>query len=73
LGRFVWLRGVYAYPEGLERDVEEIFFAEVVQGKDIVDLHDAGAGMAFGDLGPEVASFEADEAGGDGQRFRRGG
>src|SRR5882757_3331979 len=48
-------------------NIEQIFLAERFQGEDVVDLHDAGADAAFGDLGGQVAAFEADEATGDGQ------
>jgi hypothetical protein len=51
---------------GLEGDVEEVFFAEFVEGEEVVDFEEAGAGVGFRDLGGEVAAFEADEAGGDG-------
>ena len=48
---------------GLERHLQEVFFAELVEGEEFVDLHDAGAGAAVGNFRGEVASFEADEAG----------
>ena len=47
----------------LDRYLQEVFFPELVEGEEFVDLHDAGAGAALGNFGGEVASFEADEPG----------
>jgi hypothetical protein len=48
---------------GLERYLQEVFFPELVEREEFVDLHDSGAGAALGNLGGEVATFEADESG----------
>lgn len=52
---------------GSGRYVQKIFLPEIVQFKNIVYLHDAGACMAFGDLGGKVATFETDKTMGDGE------
>jgi hypothetical protein len=47
--------------------VEQEFFEEVVDVEYLVDLHEAGAASAVGDLGGEVATFEADETARNGE------
>src|SRR6185437_7988598 len=55
---------------GVVLHLEEVFRAEFFEGEELIDFHEAGTGAAGGDLGGEVASFEADEArGGSGGRF----